>query len=318
MGDRNVRRRRCRGNIKPAPFAITPDVVARVIALTTPRPAPRVIDVPILPVKLVDRPRRSEDPRLAKANDDIPEQRKPADAGEGCQPGRVARPEEPSDPSFPPVVGGSDVLDAEPKSQIAKSRDPKADHAGGFEGRTPEGTSGVDLGSAHAPANARQPRKSAANGGGHMQFDAPRRPDEPLRNQARKRDVMYRNRVNAEARELELPVDHVVERARLIREEADQIARRVAPKPQIDWSRVVAAHRAKSAKGPKAPPAPTEHAPNREECPRCGIPGWKGCAHYLPCEELRIVPDSADDYMKGGQGQKPNRRSGAFRKGLRA
>jgi len=60
------------GNLRPAPFSITPSVVARVIALTDrpAPPAPRVVQVPILPVKLVDRPRRSEDPRLAKANDD--------------------------------------------------------------------------------------------------------------------------------------------------------------------------------------------------------------------------------------------------------
>ncbi len=44
------------GNLKPAPFSLTPGA--------------RSIEVPIVPIKLVDRPRRSEDPRLAKANDD--------------------------------------------------------------------------------------------------------------------------------------------------------------------------------------------------------------------------------------------------------
>lgn len=40
--------------------------------LATVRPAssPRMVYVPLLPIKLVDRPRRSEDPRLARANDD--------------------------------------------------------------------------------------------------------------------------------------------------------------------------------------------------------------------------------------------------------
>jgi hypothetical protein len=29
-----------------------------------------IVSVPVLPLRLVDRPRRSEDPRLARANDD--------------------------------------------------------------------------------------------------------------------------------------------------------------------------------------------------------------------------------------------------------
>lgn len=61
-------RKRCRGNLRPAPFAITPSVVERVIALTE-APAPRVVHVPLLPVKLVDVPRQWEDPRLSRAND---------------------------------------------------------------------------------------------------------------------------------------------------------------------------------------------------------------------------------------------------------
>jgi len=61
--------RRHRQNLRPAPFSITPAIVRAVLELTS-RPQPALVQVPILPIKLVDRPRRSEDPRLAMANDD--------------------------------------------------------------------------------------------------------------------------------------------------------------------------------------------------------------------------------------------------------
>jgi hypothetical protein len=57
-------------NVKPAPFALTPATVA---ALVSDRAGPnadrRVAHVPVVSIRLVDRPRRSEDPRLARAND---------------------------------------------------------------------------------------------------------------------------------------------------------------------------------------------------------------------------------------------------------
>ena len=52
-------------NLRPAPFALTPATVAALIG-----DAPGTGTVPVLQVRLVDRPRRSEDPRLARANDD--------------------------------------------------------------------------------------------------------------------------------------------------------------------------------------------------------------------------------------------------------
>lgn len=53
-------------NLRPAPFALTPRLVAALIGDDTSGTG----TVPILPVRLVDRPRRSEDPRLARANDE--------------------------------------------------------------------------------------------------------------------------------------------------------------------------------------------------------------------------------------------------------
>lgn len=52
----------------------------------------------------------------------------------------------------------------------------------------------------------------------------------------------------------------------------------------IDYARVAAAHKVHAARKPAAVREPTEVAPTRESCARCGIPGWKGCAHWLPFE----------------------------------
>jgi hypothetical protein len=56
-------------NLRPAPFALT-DGMAGIVLGEKPALSARVVHVPVLPIKLVYRPRRSEDPRLAKANDD--------------------------------------------------------------------------------------------------------------------------------------------------------------------------------------------------------------------------------------------------------
>lgn len=54
-----------------------------------------------------------------------------------------------------------------------------------------------------------------------------------------------------------------------------------------DWGRVAAAY-AKKAVPPalaEKPLKPLEPAMSREECPRCGIPGWRGCAHQTAFAE---------------------------------
>lgn len=51
-----------------------------------------------------------------------------------------------------------------------------------------------------------------------------------------------------------------------------------------DGARLAAAIAARGApQPPMARPAPTEVAESREECRFCGIPGWRGCDHFLPC-----------------------------------
>lgn len=57
-------------NLKPAPFWLTPGAVAALIGDQTTQFS-RIVMVPVQPTKLVDRPRRSEDPRLSHANDEV-------------------------------------------------------------------------------------------------------------------------------------------------------------------------------------------------------------------------------------------------------
>lgn len=54
-------------NLRPAPFALNESTVSGLLG------GPEktgIALIPVLPLRLVDRPRRSEDPRLARANDD--------------------------------------------------------------------------------------------------------------------------------------------------------------------------------------------------------------------------------------------------------
>ncbi|WP_225205356.1 hypothetical protein [Novosphingobium huizhouense] len=54
-------------NLRPAPFMLNESTVR---ALLTDQHGAGVVRVPVVSMRLVDRPRRSEDPRLARANDD--------------------------------------------------------------------------------------------------------------------------------------------------------------------------------------------------------------------------------------------------------
>lgn len=64
----------------------------------------------------------------------------------------------------------------------------------------------------------------------------------------------------------------------------------VAAKLPTNWGRVAAAHARKvvAPPVPAQPVRPLEPALSREECPRCGIPGAKGCAHQLPFAENHL------------------------------
>ncbi|MDE1917636.1 MAG: hypothetical protein KGJ57_18345 [Sphingomonadales bacterium] len=63
-------------NLRPVSLEMAPDMPRqmasslRKLGLIDSIRHARVVHVPILPIKLVNMPRRSEDPRLARANDD--------------------------------------------------------------------------------------------------------------------------------------------------------------------------------------------------------------------------------------------------------
>jgi hypothetical protein len=54
-------------NLRPAPFALNESTVS---GLLGGHEKTGIVLIPVLALRLVDRPRRSEDPRLARANDD--------------------------------------------------------------------------------------------------------------------------------------------------------------------------------------------------------------------------------------------------------
>jgi hypothetical protein len=79
--------------------------------------------------------------------------------------------------------------------------------------------------------------------------------------------------------------------------EAVRIARElgmVKPAPAIDWKRVAkvyeALHHPAQPSGPRSRQRPLPVAASRDPCPRCGIPGLKGCAHQAPCDHVPVVP----------------------------
>lgn len=55
--------------------------------------------------------------------------------------------------------------------------------------------------------------------------------------------------------------------------------------PAIDGGRIAAAYRAKASAPRRQPKVPTRHALSREACVNCGIPGSRGCDHFLPFVE---------------------------------
>jgi Mor family transcriptional regulator len=75
-----------------------------------------------------------------------------------------------------------------------------------------------------------------------------------------------------------------------VRGMAARLAAKRAAERKLDPARVADAFARRAAtKAAQAPvkPAPLLPAPSREECLRCGVPGWKGCDHWLPCEGAR-------------------------------
>ncbi|MEQ1499172.1 MAG: hypothetical protein ABL914_10960 [Novosphingobium sp.] len=99
-------------------------------------------------------------------------------------------------------------------------------------------------------------------------------------------------------------------KVRARRESGSEVILRQAQdeRPKMDGAKLAEALRQRSQSVPARPKqaASLEPAPSREECPRCGIPGWKGCAHFLPCEDQ---PKALPEERYVGE-RKPQRFSG--------
>lgn len=68
----------------------------------------------------------------------------------------------------------------------------------------------------------------------------------------------------------------------------------VAPAAKrVDYARMAANLLARRPAPKPVKAAPTEPAPNRESCVWCGVPGWKGCDHWLPCDAAPVIPKTA-------------------------
>lgn len=75
--------------------------------------------------------------------------------------------------------------------------------------------------------------------------------------------------------------------------------------------RLAAAYRARGNDLAPPRPVPTRRAPSRDPCPYCEVPGFKGCAHFLPCEPVAIGrPSSGVDPGKRRAAELERRHSG--------
>lgn len=97
-------------------------------------------------------------------------------------------------------------------------------------------------------------------------------------------DIIWPEDIAALEREPE-PIDYEAEAfaATAARVRDRRVERPIKPPPKTDWAKVAEAHRARPVGVPKAAPGrPLPIATDREGCVRCGIPGWRGCAHQRP------------------------------------
>lgn len=216
-------------NLRGAPLFLRPSVVRGLVEASE-IIRKGVIPVPIVPVKLVDRPRRSEDPRLAKANDDIADApRKPRAKAKVS--GRGAPPAA-SEPVPAQAAEPQPAPEDWPDAPLPEHADPDLDRT---EPNDSENTS-----CSRPPVEESGLVGMAARGSvSQCQLAKPQvatcdekhspTPDSSMGNLARrKRDSLYYQDREQDARALEQPVDQKVDRLAVIR----AAATRVSAKPQ--------------------------------------------------------------------------------------
>lgn len=277
--------KRCTGNLRGAPLFLRPSVV-RALVGDVETIARRVVAVPVLPVALVDQPAQAVLPAQGP-NDEITR----FDTSHGAAANDARADWEPADWPDAPLPDVADPDLDRPEAPAPDSHE--------FDcGRPPVEESG--LAGMAAGENARQCQLVKA------EASAPKRSPQPDPEVARHRaprltDGLYRSARRADERALEAPVDLATapsRAAQLIREATRGEALCLEKPKPIDWARVAAAHRNHAAR-PAPKRKPIGPAPSREECPRCGVPGWKGCDHFLPCEDS--VRDLSDEHLSSAR-----------------
>lgn len=362
------------GNLRGAPLFLRPSVVRGLVeGVDAIRKG--LVQVPIAPIKLVDRPRRSEDPRLAKANDDskasgwvaTPVASEPEDWPDAPLPDHA-------DPDLDRLAPAEDrALVAESEQRIRAPRQPKSAPTGaelvlaernerllaacaagtplaelvaefrlkphyirflakqagvkvppktkaprapkqpkpvrsippveqsGLEGTAArESASQTQLATpqpAHDCGEKRSPtiipKPAAPTGPGFYSEPAIKR---RLQNagRARSAEEVRQAKAHRSARRAELAAEadkaaaefaEALERVRARRESGVEIIVRKPAAPIHSGAKLAEAIRHRDAMKvarPAEAKRPLEPAPSRDECLRCGIPGWKGCDHQLP------------------------------------
>ena len=213
-------RNRCGGNLRRAPLFLRPSVVRGLIDDVA-AAAKGTKAVPVAPIRLVNMPRRSEDPRLAKANDDFAQSptempSPPAAAGETHEPGRVVPPVKPSAPAPESATVNQAEPEGWPDAPLPEHADPDLDRP--ESAPVPLEVQSTDI--------ARQPRRA----------------DGILRNDARRAERALEAPIDRIARML----DRVIEvseapRLDLIRAAAERLAAKTsnaAARPSIGMRRV--------------------------------------------------------------------------------
>lgn len=140
-------------NLRGAPLFLRPSVVRGLIdGVTVATKGTKA--VPVAPIRLVNMPRRSEDPRLAKANDDFAMPSPPAPAGGTHEPGRVVPPVKPSAPAPEPATVNQAEPEGWPDAPLPEHADPDLDRAEPNPVPLEAGGLGVDTTSNHGVGSA--------------------------------------------------------------------------------------------------------------------------------------------------------------------
>ncbi len=264
-------------NLRPAPMFLRPSMVRQLIRDTA-EIRKGVEHLQMLALPLVDQPKpsavvaevpaeeitRFDSGHEAASNAEIADPVEADATGGDSEPGPVdlQLTKPESEPVQSPFTCNGAALDW-PDAPLPEHADPDLDR--------PEPTPADEDHAAPSESMAVEPRQI-----------------ETLRNLGRRRDKAEQPRPQA-----------ATQRAEVIRAVAKKLEARKAA-PAIDWARVAAAHRNHQTKN-AARPKPTRPAPSRDECPHCGIPGWRGCDHFLPCEEAPRLPPSTAEKMKGAR-----------------